>query len=160
MTGEFWFDRAHNLVIDIGMTSGLVGLAAYLVFFGLILGFLLRQWMRAKERIDILLILGLLVAYFLQGLFTFDTINTDPILYLVLAYVCYMFFARSRTLRRQAPASHPPRENRPCGYGARLPWPACFLPLAFSYAVLRPIPIESAVAAGSGIHESAESANE
>ncbi len=137
LTGEFWFDRAHNLIIDIGMTTGLVGLAAYLAFFSLVIGFLVRQWVRAKDRIDILLILGLLLAYLLQGLFTFDTINTDPILYLVLAYVSYLFAANKN--RPEANSGEPLlRRRQPMRAWIPLALACMVLPLAVSYAVIRP----------------------
>ncbi len=137
LTGEFWFDRAHNLIIDIGMTTGLVGLAAYLAFFSLVIGFLVRQWMRAKDRIDILLILGLLLAYLLQGLFTFDTINTDPILYLVLAYVCYLF-AANKNVSPEIAFGTLLRRRQPMRAWIPLALAVMVLPLVFFYAVLRP----------------------
>lgn len=82
-----WFDRAHNIFLDIGTTTGFLGLAAFLVLYGLIFISLFRRWLRTKDAARSLLIAALLLAYVLQGLAIFDTINSDVILYLVLAYV-------------------------------------------------------------------------
>jgi tetratricopeptide (TPR) repeat protein len=88
---ENWYDRAHNFIVDIGTTTGLSGLAAYLIFYALAFSFLLRRWFRTREASDSILIAGLLLAYLLQNLFTFDSVNTDGILFLVLAYVAHLY---------------------------------------------------------------------
>jgi O-antigen ligase/tetratricopeptide (TPR) repeat protein len=90
-TSELWFDRAHNSILDIGATTGAVGIAAYLALIGTVLGFLIRRWFRTRELSGSLLVAGLLTAYLFQSLFTFDSVNTDGVLYLILGYICYLF---------------------------------------------------------------------
>jgi O-antigen ligase/tetratricopeptide (TPR) repeat protein len=88
---ENWYDRAHNSILDIGTTAGCMGLAAYLIFYVLVFAFLISHWLKTRDTARYLSIAGLLVAYQLQGLFTFDTINTDGILFLTLAYVAFLY---------------------------------------------------------------------
>ncbi len=85
-----WFDRAHNIFLDVGTTTGLLGLSIYLVFYGLAFAFLIRRWFRTRDPASTLAVAGLLLAYLLMGLATFDIINTDVILYAVLAYVVWL----------------------------------------------------------------------
>ncbi len=87
---EQWFDRAHNMIMDIGTTTGLLGLATYICFFALVLAFLAREWLRTRDLTNGILIAALLLAYLFQSLFTFDTMNTDVLVFLVLAYVAHL----------------------------------------------------------------------
>ena len=78
---ETWFDRAHNFIFDIGATTGLFGLLAYLAVF-VSASCLLAQ--RASRQDGTFLNLGLIAAlagYLAQNLLNFDT--TVPFLYLM-----------------------------------------------------------------------------
>jgi tetratricopeptide (TPR) repeat protein len=88
---ENWYDRAHSLILDIGTTAGLLGLGAYLSFHILIFAFLISSWFRTKDNANSILIAALILAYLIQGLFTFDTINTDGIVFLVFAFIVFLF---------------------------------------------------------------------
>jgi O-antigen ligase len=87
---ENWYDRAHNLILDIGTTAGFLGLGAYLSFHFLILKFLISNWFRTKDKANSILIACIIFAYLIQGLFTFDTINTDGIVFLVFAFIIFL----------------------------------------------------------------------
>ena len=87
---ETWFDRAHNILLDVGTSTGLLGLAAYLAFYGLLFVYLLRRWRRTREAADSLVLAGFFAAYLLQDFFIFDTINTDVIVFAVLAYAAFL----------------------------------------------------------------------
>ncbi len=84
-----WFDRAHNILLDVAVTTGLLGLAVYLSFYGLAIYLLIRQWFRTRDPAGTLPVTALLLAYLISGLATFDIINTDVALYAVLAYVVW-----------------------------------------------------------------------
>ncbi len=86
-TAENWFDRAHNIILDIGTTTGFLGLAAYLGFYAAIFACLLGRWRRNGNVSDSLTIAGLLTAYLVQNLFSFDTVNTDGVVFMV-AGIC------------------------------------------------------------------------
>jgi O-antigen ligase/Flp pilus assembly protein TadD len=103
---ENWFDRAHNSILDIGTTAGCMGLAAYLIFYALVFAFLISRWFKTRDTARHLSIAGLLAACQLQGLFTFDTINTDVILFLTLAYVAFLYGGAKPDLR-EASADRP-----------------------------------------------------
>ena len=87
---EAWFDRAHNMIVDVGVTTGILGLAACSALYGLAFASLLRMWFRTKDATNSILVATLLLAYLIQNLFSFDTINTNGVLFLVLAYVAWL----------------------------------------------------------------------
>jgi len=95
-TGTY-FDRAHNNLIDITSTTGLVGLLTYLSIFIATLYYL---WIRFRENgkiiglegdslknLEIGLIVALISAYFIQNLAVFDSLTTYMGLMVVLAFV-------------------------------------------------------------------------
>lgn len=74
--GFTYFDRSHNQLIDILALTGIVGLGAFLALWGAIfwtLASTLRTKKSKREKIAILLIGFLFLAYFLQNLTVFDT---------------------------------------------------------------------------------------
>jgi len=86
-----WFDRAHNFLVDIGTGSGFLGLAVYLAFVATVFAYLLRRWHRTREAAHSLILAALLFGYLVTGLFTFDSVNTDGTVFLVLAYVAWLY---------------------------------------------------------------------
>ncbi len=83
---QVWFDRAHNVLVDKIVTTGILGLVAYLflVFYPIYL-FIKKKGEGKKE----LLVFGsLIVAFFVQNLFVFETLTT----YFVLIFA-WSFFA-------------------------------------------------------------------
>ena len=87
--GEVWFDRAHNIILDTLINSGIVGLISYLSVFCISIFLLLKKcFVENKERIGVnLVIISLLVAYFVQNLLVFDLISSFVTFFLVLAFV-------------------------------------------------------------------------
>jgi O-antigen ligase/Flp pilus assembly protein TadD len=106
---ELWADRAHNIILDVGATTGLLGLATYSFFFGSILVFLARRWVQTKQATDSLALTALILAYLFQSLSTFDSVNTDGVLYLILAYVSCLYSERPAKTedKRAMLRSHP-----------------------------------------------------
>jgi O-antigen ligase len=91
--GEIWFDRAHNIVFDTLVTSGLIGFLSYLSIFGASIFLLLRKILKIKDRkeIFVLLIMAvLLIVYFVQNLFVFDMISTYMMWFLCLAFIVFL----------------------------------------------------------------------
>lgn len=102
-----FFDRAHNKVIDVLVTSGIIGLVSYLSVFGVAFFVL---WKYGKERFGRfcpLLILALLVSYFTQNLFALDTVTTYMMFFFVLAFIDANFYPSLRVspLRQEAAGS-------------------------------------------------------
>lgn len=85
---QIWFDRAHNIVIDWLVNAGFLGLLSYLAIFGTAF-FVLRASLRKKSvsKNESMMIMTALTAYFIQNLFTFDTINSYILFFTLLAYI-------------------------------------------------------------------------
>lgn len=91
---QIWFDRAHNIIFDVGVTTGLVGLAAYLGILGLAIYYLVTVFRQGGSVSETWLFVGFLVAYFIQNFFVFDTVNSEVLFYLLLAFVSYLWLNR------------------------------------------------------------------
>lgn len=89
---ETYFDRAHNNLIDIASTTGLVGLLTYLSIFLAAAYYLRLAFRRRGEsgRLEIALIIALLSAYFIQNLAVFDSYVTYIGLMTILAYIYWL----------------------------------------------------------------------
>ena len=98
---QVWFDRAHNIFFDVALTTGLLGLLLFLSIFAIASRNFIRRW-REDGVSGSWLWVGLLLAYLFQNLFVFDTVNTEILLLLVLAFAAFQSF------RQQTPA--PERE--------------------------------------------------
>lgn len=103
---QLWFDHAHNLFLDAGATTGFLGLSLYLIFYALVFTFLVREWVRTRDLANSLVIASLLLAYLIQGLATLDTVNTDVLIYLLLAYVAW-YYQQARAGTAELPAARP-----------------------------------------------------
>lgn len=89
--GETYFDRAHNNVIDIASTSGIVGLLTYLSIFAAVAFYLIQSYREDKVGIhEFIMLSGLLIAYFVQNLAVFDSLVTYISLMMVLAYIYWI----------------------------------------------------------------------
>ena len=86
-----WFDRAHNLIFDRGVTTGIVGLLLYLSLLGFAIFQLLQIYRRVPEhRGTAASLLLLFVAYIFHMLFVFDVVVSYILLMLVLGYISYL----------------------------------------------------------------------
>ncbi len=88
---EIWFDRAHNTLVDMAATMGIFGLLAYLGFFAAIfitlIKFKQRGYLAPKPFIVLFL---LFLAYFIQNLLVFDSLNSLIVFYLLLGYLAFL----------------------------------------------------------------------
>jgi O-antigen ligase/tetratricopeptide (TPR) repeat protein len=90
---EIWFDRAHNIVLDTLVTTGIIGLLSYLAVFVVAILGLLKTIPKIVERRNIFFPLGLavlLIVYFFQNLLVFDMINSYLMFFLVLGFVYFL----------------------------------------------------------------------
>ena len=86
------FDQAHNRVIEEMVTTGTLGLAAYLAIW-LIMAWVLARRIRELQpdaQIFALLIGSALAGYFVQNLLLFDTPGTVVQLHLLMGFVLYL----------------------------------------------------------------------
>lgn len=85
---ETYFDRAHNNLIDIVSTTGLVGLLTYLSIFLAAAVYLIKGYRKEKINLhEFILISCLIIGYFVQNLAVFDSLVTYISLMTVLAFV-------------------------------------------------------------------------
>lgn len=101
-TTETYFDRAHNNILDILSTTGAVGLLAYLSIFLATIYYLWGifkangrrvSWAGdegSRRNLEIIIIVSLLAAYFIQNLAVFDSFVTYIGLMLILAYIYWL----------------------------------------------------------------------
>lgn len=104
--GDTYFDRAHNNLIDIVSTTGVFGLLTYLSIFVAAAFYLIREFRANGGRansstpaglnnIEIIVIVSLLAAYFIQNLAIFDSYSTLIGLMMTLGFVYWLNFRRS-----------------------------------------------------------------
>jgi O-antigen ligase len=87
---EEWFDRAHNMYIDVLASTGLLGLALYLALLGALAVSLVRAVRR--DPLTVILLLGF-VAYAVQNIFVFESVSTGVLFW---GFAAYVFAAESR----------------------------------------------------------------
>ena len=83
-----WMDRAHNIILDWMINAGLLGLFAYLSIYAAAFHTL---WNNHRKKIisrnKTIIIATAITVYFIQNLFTFDTVNSYLIFFALLAYI-------------------------------------------------------------------------
>lgn len=119
---QLWFDRAHNIIFDVGVTSGVLGLLAYFAIFGVAFYVFWKFYRSAtKEEPTVIaspalagramtpfsffsgpLFIIILAVYFFQNLFVFDTVSSHLMFVAILAMA--HFAERTRTSVQAAPA--------------------------------------------------------
>jgi len=88
---ETYFDRAHNNIIDIVSTTGLLGLITYLSILITAGYYLVKGYFKGKiKRYDFILLVSLLVAYFIQNLVVFDSLVTYMSLMMTLGFIYWL----------------------------------------------------------------------
>lgn len=91
MGSETIWDRAHNMVLEQLSTMGAVGLLSYLSIFFIIFYSLIRRFKQGKiNKIDFGVISVMIIAYFGQNLFIFDTFANYFLFFLSLGYINFL----------------------------------------------------------------------
>ncbi len=85
--GEYWYDKAHNVVAETAATSGILGLLSYLGIFVTVFIILIKRFFKKKDFWLPAIFSSLLMAYFLQNLTVFDMISSYIVLFLSLAFI-------------------------------------------------------------------------
>ena len=89
--GEVWFDRAHNIILDTLVTTGILGFLSYLIVFGAAFYVLWKKFLLGRINFWTTgTISVLLIAYFIQNITVFDMISSYMMLFLVLAFVAQL----------------------------------------------------------------------
>lgn len=92
-TGDVWYDRVHNIILDTLVNLGIVGLVSYLAIFGVAIFGLLKTIPKIQEQRNLFFPLGmiiLLMVYFLQNFFVFDMISSYLVFFLSLSFINFL----------------------------------------------------------------------
>lgn len=84
---SLFFDRAHNKIVDTLTASGIVGLLGYFAIFITALFVILRNYKNKFSLFPPFVLIAFLLGYFVQNIFSFDTISTYLIFFLVLGFI-------------------------------------------------------------------------
>lgn len=86
------FDRAHNNIIDIGSTTGLLGLITYLSIFIGVAYYLIKGYKDKKLKTsEFVIISSIIVGYFVHNLAVFDALVNYMVLMSTLGYLHYLY---------------------------------------------------------------------
>ncbi len=106
---ETYFDRAHNNLIDIVSTTGILGLIAYLSVFVAVAYYLIIAYRRDRLTLaEFSLLTGLITAYFVQNLAVFDSLATYIGLMITLGLISWLGRAEEEEIK----AYNRPFENK------------------------------------------------
>lgn len=112
---ETVWDKPHNWLLEIGMASGILGVAGYVFIYAAAIFFLFtpcgsspvgRRPLAACGR-GYLILFSILSAYFIQSLFLFETTNTLLVWFLILAFISA---TRSAVLQSAEKKKYLPRQ--------------------------------------------------
>lgn len=86
--GDIWYDRAHNIIMDTLVTTGIFGMVLYLGVFCTVFYVLWRNFFKNLLSFWTAGIFSvILISYFVQNLTVFDMVNSYMLLFLVLGFV-------------------------------------------------------------------------
>ncbi|MDD3284450.1 MAG: O-antigen ligase family protein [Patescibacteria group bacterium] len=87
---EVWFDRAHNMVVETLVATGIFGILSYLSIFVILFYYLFKIHKTQQdedEKIFSIFLAVIVVAYFIQNLFVFDTLAVTTMFFFIIAYI-------------------------------------------------------------------------
>lgn len=86
--GEIWFDRAHNIIFDTLVNSGILGLLSYFGIFFSVFYLLWKNYFKNNIEFWTTGVFSILLfAYFLQNLTVFDMVSSYLMFFLILGFV-------------------------------------------------------------------------
>ena len=85
---EIWFDRAHNIIFDSLVTSGILGFLAYLALFVATFFALWKNYLKKRISFWAFAIPFItLIAYLVQNLTVFDMVSSYLMFFIVLSFI-------------------------------------------------------------------------
>ena len=93
-----WFDKTHNQVIDLLVSTGIFGTLSYLAVFFVVFWLLKKKYAnilsangnRVLGPFGIMLLVCMFLAYFIQNLFVFDTPASLILFYFSLSFIYFL----------------------------------------------------------------------
>jgi O-antigen ligase len=86
--GEIWFDKAHNIIFDTLISTGILGMISYLLIFASLFYSLWKKFL--KKEINFWpagIFSSLFISYFVQNLTVFDMVSSFMVFFLSLSFV-------------------------------------------------------------------------
>lgn len=145
---EAWFDRAHNIIAEVGVTQGVLGIAGYVFMLGAAAHFLLGRHSGNSFRPQRRILLALLVAYFVQNLFLFDTPSTHVMFFAVLGLILGAHAGRG-----DGSSAETPRRSRGRDLGVLFASLACIIFASYALYAYHYVPFRQAKLFGSAIQK-------
>ncbi len=87
---EVWFDRAHNTLVDMMAMLGIFGIIGYLSIFAVAISIIWQFYRKQGYLINMSILALLFMAYFLQNIFVFDSLNTFIVFFMLLAFIDFL----------------------------------------------------------------------
>jgi len=107
MGSETIWDRAHNMVFEELSTMGAVGLLSYLSIFFVIFYSLFKSYKKGKiDKITFGILSAMILAYFGQNLFIFDTFANYFLFFISLGYINYLSYGSEEEKEKQELSQH------------------------------------------------------
>ena len=105
--GDLWYDRAHNIIFDTLIATGILGFILYLGIFGVVFWVLWRNFFRNNTDFwTTSVFTALLISYFVQNLTVFDMAHSYLMWFLVLGFAASISIKgmrRAEDIRNPAP---------------------------------------------------------
>ncbi|MGC8651385.1 MAG: O-antigen ligase family protein [Minisyncoccia bacterium] len=87
LPGDFYFDRAHNKIMEVLATTGILGLISYLAIFVFAFWILEKNKKKEGQFFTSLVFEAILIGYFVQNIFLFDFHESYLMFFLVLGFI-------------------------------------------------------------------------
>lgn len=141
---ETVWDKPHNWLLEVGSASGLLGVASYLFIYFCAIYYVLKPTKESSENNNFnlsgrLLISSLLIGYFIQNLFIFETSASLQLFFFLLAFLSGQIINRAANAENSNFSVKPMREPASVLLGLLivfifvLMWKNSFLPLKAAY---------------------------
>ncbi|OGN19575.1 MAG: hypothetical protein A3F25_00545 [Candidatus Yanofskybacteria bacterium RIFCSPHIGHO2_12_FULL_45_19b] len=113
---ETFFDRAHNMFVEVLVTMGLVGIVAYLTIFLVLIKILWKIYKKAQHKEDAsgaAVLLSGLLAYLVHNLFIFDTSANFIVLFVFIGLTSFLYDINFVQRKETVEATKPLRYSAP-----------------------------------------------
>lgn len=86
---ETFWDRAHNMFLEVGATMGILGFLSYILIFIALFYLLIKTCFKDKKisKLEFSIFLSLFLAYIIHNSFIFDIFSTYLMFFLVIGYI-------------------------------------------------------------------------
>lgn len=98
LTFDLWYDRVHNVAIDMMVQGGVVALFSYLAIFLISVLGLFKFSFKITEKRNLIFpfaLIALLASYFLQNIWVFDMISSYVMFFLTLGLINFLLYGET-----------------------------------------------------------------